>query len=129
LFRGSKTNTRKAGQNGKYTPYVTAHLVISLPKIPYVHRNIHGFGQPSIYAICAVHLGMGYPVQKPTFELSKSPAHRATSSPPFGDRTAGVALVLLLIALEDGLLQGLHCCPPRSPQPQDLFQVSTAQGF
>ena len=28
----------RVGQNRIYTPYTTVYLVISLPKIPYVHR-------------------------------------------------------------------------------------------
>jgi len=28
----------RAGQNRIYTPYMTVYLVISLPKIPYIHR-------------------------------------------------------------------------------------------
>jgi len=28
----------KVGQNRIYTPYMTVYLVISLPKIPYIHR-------------------------------------------------------------------------------------------
>ena len=28
----------RVGQNRIYTPYMTVYLVISLPKIPYIHR-------------------------------------------------------------------------------------------
>ena len=31
-----------------YTPYMTAHLVISLPKVPYIHCMYVGSGQPQI---------------------------------------------------------------------------------
>jgi hypothetical protein len=39
------------GQNRIYAPYMTVYTVISLPKIPYIHRiyiyiYIHGSGQP-----------------------------------------------------------------------------------
>ena len=30
--------THRVGQNPIYTPYMTACMVISLPKIPYAHR-------------------------------------------------------------------------------------------
>jgi len=29
---------RRVGQNRKYTPYMIVYLVISLPKLPYIHR-------------------------------------------------------------------------------------------
>ena len=28
----------RVGQNRIYTPYMTVYLVISLPKLPYIHR-------------------------------------------------------------------------------------------
>jgi hypothetical protein len=28
----------RVGQNRKYTPYMTVYLMVSLPKIPYIHR-------------------------------------------------------------------------------------------
>jgi len=31
-------DTYRVGQNRIYTPYMTVHMVISLPKIPYTHR-------------------------------------------------------------------------------------------
>jgi len=30
--------TCRVGQNRKYAPYMTVHLVISLPKLPYIDR-------------------------------------------------------------------------------------------
>jgi len=42
----------KVGQNRINTPYMVVYLVISLPKIPYIHRiyiHICGSGQPYIY--------------------------------------------------------------------------------
>ena len=43
----------RVGQNRIYTPYMTVHLVISLPKLPYIHRiyiYIYGSGQPYMCA-------------------------------------------------------------------------------
>ena len=40
-------NIGRVGQNRIHTPYMTVYLVISLPKIPYIHRiYIYGSGQP-----------------------------------------------------------------------------------
>jgi hypothetical protein len=37
------------GKDRIYTPYMTVYLVISLPKIPYIHRiYIYGSGQPYV---------------------------------------------------------------------------------
>ena len=42
----------RVGQNRIYTPYMTVYLVISLPKIPYIHRiYIYGSGQPYLLPI------------------------------------------------------------------------------
>jgi len=47
LFSCVQTNTPNArnltrvGQNRICTPYVTVYLVISLPKLPYIHRNTY----------------------------------------------------------------------------------------
>ena len=42
MQRGTKCilprQMRKVGQNCIYTPYMTVYLVITLPKIPYIHR-------------------------------------------------------------------------------------------
>jgi len=35
----------RVSQNRIYTPYMTVYMVISLPKIPYIHR-VYGSGQP-----------------------------------------------------------------------------------
>jgi hypothetical protein len=34
----SQNTMYRVGQNRIYTPYMTVYLVISLPKIPYIHR-------------------------------------------------------------------------------------------
>jgi len=48
----------RVGQNRIYTPYMTVYLVISLPKIPYIHRiymvlanpiYAYGSGQPQVF--------------------------------------------------------------------------------
>jgi hypothetical protein len=41
----------RAGQNHIYAPYMTVYFVISLLKLPYIHRIyiIYGSGQPYIY--------------------------------------------------------------------------------
>ena len=39
----------RVGQNRIFTLYMTVCMVISLPKLPYIHRiyvYMHGFGQP-----------------------------------------------------------------------------------
>ena len=42
----------RVGQNRTYAPYMTVYLVISLPKIPYIHRIIiYGSGQPYTYCL------------------------------------------------------------------------------
>ena len=38
----------RVGQNRIYTPYLTVYLVISLPKIPYIHR-IYIWFWPTLY--------------------------------------------------------------------------------
>jgi len=35
---GYKIKYFRVGQNRIYTPYMTVYLMISLPKIPYIHR-------------------------------------------------------------------------------------------
>ena len=37
----------RVGQNRIYTPYMTVYLVISLPKIPYIHRIYMVLANPS----------------------------------------------------------------------------------
>ena len=37
----------RVGQNRIYTPYMTVYLVISLPKIPYIHRIYMVFANPT----------------------------------------------------------------------------------
>jgi hypothetical protein len=44
--------THRVGQNRIYTPYMTVCMVISLPKIPYIHRihlYMYGSGQPYLH--------------------------------------------------------------------------------
>ena len=36
-----RTHMARVGQNRIYTPYMTICMVISLPKIPYIHRNTY----------------------------------------------------------------------------------------
>jgi hypothetical protein len=43
-IRNSSTPMCRVGQNRIYTPYMTVCLVISLPKVLYIHR-IYGSGQ------------------------------------------------------------------------------------
>jgi len=43
----------RVGQNRIYTPYMTVYLMISLTKIPYIHR-IYGSGQPYTWASCCI---------------------------------------------------------------------------
>jgi hypothetical protein len=38
---------RRVGQNRIYTPYMTVYLVISLPKMPYIHRIYMVLANPS----------------------------------------------------------------------------------
>jgi len=37
-FIPSASNIARVGQNRMYAPYMTVCMVISLPKIPYIHR-------------------------------------------------------------------------------------------
>jgi len=37
----------RVGQNRMYTPYMTVYLMISLPKIPYIHRIYMVLANPS----------------------------------------------------------------------------------
>ena len=37
ILAGKLQNIRRVGQNCIYTPYMTVYMVISLPKIPYIH--------------------------------------------------------------------------------------------
>ena len=52
VYIGSATGAHRVNQNRIYTPYMTVYLVISLPKIPYIHRisiygvYFYGSGQP-----------------------------------------------------------------------------------
>ena len=46
----------RVGQNLIYTPYMTVHFLISLPKIPYVHRRV---GQNHIYTVYIRYLRQG----------------------------------------------------------------------
>jgi len=39
----------RVGQNRIYTPYMTVYIVICLPKIPYIHRNIYIYINRNIY--------------------------------------------------------------------------------
>ena len=41
------------GQNRIYTPYMTVYLVISLPKVPYIHRIYMVVANPSDDTYCA----------------------------------------------------------------------------
>jgi len=42
----------RVGQNRIYTPYMTVYLVVSLPKIPYIHRIHRVLANPSYYTYC-----------------------------------------------------------------------------
>jgi len=45
----------RVGQNRIYAPYITVHLVISLPKIPYIHRIYMILANPSDAATSQTH--------------------------------------------------------------------------
>jgi len=50
----------RVGQNRIYTPYMTVHSVISLPKIPYTHRIYMVLANPNHYGsgrmlFCVLH--------------------------------------------------------------------------
>ena len=50
----------RVGQNRIYAPYMTGYLVISLPKIPYIHHTcIYGSGQPYVYTHMRTHTHPG----------------------------------------------------------------------
>ena len=42
----------RVGQNRLYTPYMTVYLVISLPKIPYIHRIYMVLANPNHGPLC-----------------------------------------------------------------------------
>ena len=48
---------RRVGQNRIYTPYMTVFLVISLPKIPYIHRIFMVLANPTQEALRLLHTG------------------------------------------------------------------------
>jgi len=43
----SISHMSRVGQNHIYTPYMTVYLVISLPKIPYIHRTYMVLANPT----------------------------------------------------------------------------------
>ena len=48
--RAQAEEISRVGQNRIYTPYMTVYLVISLPKLPYMHGIcMYGSGQPYKY--------------------------------------------------------------------------------
>ena len=46
----TKPDIIRVGQNRIYTPYMTVHFVISLPKVPYIHRIYMVLANPRYYA-------------------------------------------------------------------------------
>jgi hypothetical protein len=58
----------RVGQNRINTPYMTIFLVISLPKIPYIHRIVYGSGQP--YYCMLKFRGVAAPMAHPNKGLS-----------------------------------------------------------
>jgi len=42
----------RVGQNRIYTPYMTIYLVISLPKLPYIHRIYMVLANPKYVCMC-----------------------------------------------------------------------------
>ena len=44
----------KVGQNRIYTLYMTVYLVMSLPKIPYIHRICMVLVNPTYVCVCVV---------------------------------------------------------------------------
>jgi hypothetical protein len=47
----------RVGQNRIYTPYMTVYLVISLPKIPYIHRIYMVLANPTYHLLTGTVLG------------------------------------------------------------------------
>jgi len=58
----------RVGQNRIYTPYMTEYSVISLPKIPYIHRAYMVLADPMSHAGCRAvgNLCDGFRVYDPT---------------------------------------------------------------
>ena len=46
-YHSTVTHMRRVGQDRVYTPYMTVYLVISLPKIPYIHRMYRVLANPT----------------------------------------------------------------------------------
>ena len=46
----------RVGQNRIYTPYITVYSVISLPKIPYIHRIYMVLANPTHAACMCTHM-------------------------------------------------------------------------
>jgi len=60
-YRGTariRGHITRVGQNRIYTPYMTVYLVISLPKIPYIHRIYMVLANPTHYRFCSSHVWM-----------------------------------------------------------------------
>jgi hypothetical protein len=63
----------RVGQNRIYTPYMTVYLVISLPKISYIHRIYMVLANPTngVIIIC-LHLSVVFPYQRHSFSSNHS---------------------------------------------------------
>jgi hypothetical protein len=48
----SQNSIHRVGQNRLYTPYMTVYLMISLPKIPYIHRIYKVLANPKYTYTC-----------------------------------------------------------------------------
>ena len=59
----------RVGQNCIYTPYMTVHLVISLPKLPYIHRIYMVLSNPNYMLACCRY--SWFAAESHPFEYSK----------------------------------------------------------
>jgi len=75
----------RVGQNRIYTLYMTVCMVISLPKIPFIHRSTYKslvFANPTTYVQCLqlcpspYRIGLQYAMRRPAFHDAFLPPDR-----------------------------------------------------
>jgi len=62
---------RRVSQNRIYTPYMAVCMVISLPKIPYIHRIFMVLANPTTYIVYCIWYSIGIYVYDVWFGVSK----------------------------------------------------------
>ena len=123
-----KTDRCRDGQNCIYTTYTTIYLVISLSKIPYIHRT-YSYGQPWIYVVASLSAKPETPM--PMFAKQGLPA----SAPQIVEarkKTGGVSAhhinqrsSILTLAIISLCLKGLPACCLHKPVRLNTFIGNT----